>query len=71
MGFGNNEWIEFEGDILNSSTKAINFRSDYWDGPEWIPLSQCEIEKLPDGDMGPRAIVRVKAWLVKKNGWSY
>ena len=63
-----NDRTEFEGVITGSSSKAVLFQGDFWDKPEWVPRSQCEIVPQSSDEQG-RAILYVNNWLVKKNGW--
>ncbi len=65
------EYLEFEGEITATSGKAVQFLSDYWDEPQWLPRSQIEIVPHPRiaGD-AERFTVRIKSWLCKKNGWT-
>ena len=59
--------VEVEGTVEGSSAKAILFRGDFWDEASWLPRSQIEIVEQPD-EPG-RAIVYIRRWLCKKNGW--
>ncbi len=61
--------VELEGVVEGSSQKAILFQADEWDKAEWIPRSQCEIVPQPDSDGEKRAILYIRRWLCKKNGW--
>lgn len=54
----------FEGSILGSTSKAVEFQSVYWEGGVWFPKSQVEIEE--DGDM--TIVLKVKDWLTRKRG---
>ena len=65
---GKDTYLEFTGTIESRTSKAILFQGDYWDAGEWLPLSQVIVEN--DGDAeGNRAVVKIKEWLCKKNGW--
>jgi hypothetical protein len=60
--------VEFEGVSYGVFGKSIKFQGDFWEEPQFVPVSQCEIEEIPGGEPG-RCTVRIKSWLVKKNGW--
>lgn len=58
---------DFEGTLTGeSSSKAFEFRGDYWDEAEWLPRSQAEITSH-DPDDETRCVVRISGWLVSKN----
>lgn len=61
--------VEVEGIIETSSGKAVKFQGDFWDKAEWVPRSQCEIVMQTDSDEHGRAILYIRRWLCKKNGW--
>lgn len=61
--------VEFEGRVLGVFGKSVRFQGDFWDEPQYIPLSQCEWDMVPDSDDPKRARMFIAAWLVKKNGW--
>lgn len=61
--------VEIEGYLTGkASQKAVEFQGDFWDAPEWLPRSAIEIVPQPGGDEG-KAIIYVRRWLARKNGW--
>lgn len=69
MGFKNDEYVEFEGVIEASSSKAVLFRAHNWDEAAWIPRSQMDIV-AEDPDAEPKEFtLHIKKWLVEKNDW--
>lgn len=61
--------IAIEGTSYGVFGKSVKFQGDFWDEPEFVPRSQCEIEEIPGGEPG-RCILHIAGWLVKKNGWA-
>lgn len=61
--------VEFEGNIEQTSAKAFLFQADFWDKPEWIPKSQCDMVPMPDSDTQGRCTMYIRRWLAKKNKW--
>jgi hypothetical protein len=66
------DYLTFEGEILVRSAKAVQFLADFWEEPQWIPLSQSIViphVKLDEGG-GERYTVQIKSWLCRRNKWS-
>jgi hypothetical protein len=64
-----NEMVEIEGVLFGIFGKSAKFQGDFWDEPQFVPLSQCEWDPLPDAEESGKCTMRIAAWLVKKNGW--
>lgn len=64
----NDEDVSIEGTSYGVFGKSIKFQGDFWEEPEFVPLSQCTIEQVGGEEQG-RCILHIRAWLVNKNGW--
>lgn len=62
--------VVVEGVSYGVFGKSIKFQGDFWDEPEYVPLSQCDIVELPDNGSESRAQLTIRGWLAKKNGWN-
>lgn len=65
-----NKMVEFEGQFFGTFGKSAKFQGDFWDEPQFVPLSQCEWDMIGDSDTQGRCNMRIAEWLVKKNGWA-
>lgn len=61
--------VELEGVVENTSGKAVLFRANDWTEAQWIPRSQSELVMQPESDIPMAAIMYIRRWLCKKNGW--
>ena len=59
------DFLEFNGTVEAESSKAILFKSWFWDEASWVPKSQAIINR---SDTTEEVNVKIKAWLCKKNG---
>jgi hypothetical protein len=58
--------ITLHGEIEAQTARAVLFRAHHWDEAQWLPKSQVEIDRDPDGG---EVTIRVAGWLARKNGW--
>jgi hypothetical protein len=61
--------VAIEGVSYGVFGKSVKFQGDLWEEPEFVPLSQCEIEQVGSEEQG-RCVLHIKKWLVQKNGWA-
>jgi hypothetical protein len=61
--------VEVEGVSFGVFGKSIKFQGDFWDEPQFVPTSQCDIEELPSDEGQSRCRLYIRRWLAKKNGW--
>lgn len=70
MAWGNkqDEFLQFDGDLENTTPKAYLFKGDGWPNAEWVPKSQVEVVDINEDKT--RATLKIKKWLCEKNGWA-
>ena len=54
--------LEFEGQVLSTTKKAVLFQGNYWHRPLWLPRSQILLD-----DEGGEWYAAIKPWLCRKN----
>lgn len=69
MGFNSKPDVQLTGVSYGPRGKSLYFKADYWDEPEFVPLSQCEFEPEEGAEEQGRGIITIRGWLAAKNGW--
>lgn len=55
----------FVGYVEHETDKAILFQDHFWEGPEWFPTSQLQMQR--DYTCSLEVIINVADWLCDKN----
>lgn len=54
---------QFVGYVVAETPKALFFQDHYWDGPDWMPKSQCEIVTFHDTH---EIVIEASTWICKQ-----
>lgn len=69
MGYNNDPDVTLTGINYGPRGKSLYFQGDYWDEPQYVPISQCTFEPEEGAEEKGRGVITIRGWLAKKNGW--